>query len=143
MVAQAPTFTTAAELPPAGPKTGAEIVEVIQGGQAVRMTTAGIAKVDRYDLLISATSGALDAAVSMNYTLDNTAATAKTITFAGFTANRAITAVIKIKGNAGNLTWPGTIVWNNSVAPTLGTTSTIVVLYWDGTEMIGMQGASV
>lgn len=143
MVAQAPTFTTAAELPPAAAKTGAEIIEMIQGGQAVRMTAAQLTKVDRYDLAISATTGAMDAAASLNYTLDNTAATAKTITFSNFTASRAITAVIKIKGKAGNLSWPGTIVWNNSTAPILGTTSTIVVLYWDGTEMIGIQGATV
>lgn len=142
MAAQAPTFTPTTELPNAGPKTGAEKIEMVQGGTSVQMTASDLVKVDRYDLLISATSGAVDAAACLNYTLDNTGSSAKTIAFSNFTANRAMTVVIKVKGKVGNITWPGSVAWNNSIAPDLGTNTTMIVLYWDGTSFIGAQGAT-
>jgi hypothetical protein len=71
------------------------------------------------------------------------AATAKTLAFVNAPgANRAMTVVIAVTGNAAAITWPGSISWSGGTAPTLGATYTNVILLWDGTKWTGSVGAT-
>lgn len=98
-------------------------------------------KLDRYDLLVTESTGAIDASVGNCFTVDGTAN--KTITVTGLPAGRAMTLVIKFVGNGASLTWPGTLAWSNGTAPTLGATRTVVTLYWDGSDLTGTQALTV
>lgn len=102
----------------------------------------GWVEFNRYDLASVTVTGVCDAATSNVFVLDNTANTAKTISFANLPAGRVATFVVIINGKAGNMTWPAGVIWNNATAPELGTTVTSVVFLYDGTRLIGSVGAT-
>ena len=96
---------------------------------------------DRYDLKIGSTTGVLDLSLQQIFTVNATAN--RTISFLNTPpAGRSMTVVIELQGSGGSITWP-TITWNDGTAPTLGATSTVVVLLWTGSKWIGSVGASV
>ena len=96
---------------------------------------------DRYDLKIASTTGVLDLSAQQIFTVNATSN--RTISFLNTPpAGRSMTVVIELQGSGGSITWP-TITWNGGTAPTLGATSTVVVLLWTGTKWIGSVGASV
>lgn len=95
---------------------------------------------DRYDLKVGSTTAVLDLAVQQVFTVNAT--TNRTLSFANVPgSSRSMTVVIELQGTGGTITWP-TISWNGGTAPTLGATSTVVVLLWTGTKWIGSVGAS-
>lgn len=134
--------TTVADLAAAAAKDGTELVKVRQGGVDKKMTLADVMAFDKYDLKILASTGALAMDKQQVFTIDNTASTAKTLTFTGAPAGRAATFIVVIAGKAGAITWPGTnvLTWNADTPPDLGATRTVVVLLWDGATFTGMQG---
>lgn len=131
------------DLDDAGIKTGAELIEVMQDGARRKMTLEKAGAFDRYDLSITTTTGVIDVAQSQNYKIDNTTTGTRTVTISGAPANRALPVVINVLGKDGTIQWPGSISWNESKAPELGVTSTMVVLFWDGSGYTGIQGATI
>jgi hypothetical protein len=75
------------------------------------------------------------------FTLDNTANTAKTVSFVNLPAGRVATFMVLVSGKVGNVTWPAGVIWNNATAPELGATITNVVFLYDGARLIGSIGA--
>lgn len=105
-------------------------------------TSTGWVHVNRYDVLTAATLSVLDLAVCQAFTVS--AASSRTLTFANVPpADRAMTAVVTLSGSAGIITWPTGIVWLAGSAPTLGTTVTVVVLFWTGAQWLGTLSGSV
>jgi len=110
---------------------------------------------DRYDLAIQAISATatIDPAVNLFAKVDNSAATAKTITLAdgpkvgGAIGARALTVVVKINGAAGTITFAATgatvLVWNGGSPPGLTGSRTVLTFLWDGVEWTGASGAVV
>lgn len=135
--------TTVADLAAAATKDGTELVRVRQAGVDKKMSLADVMAFDKYDLKVAASAnGALAMDKQQVFTIDNTAATAKTLTFNGAPAGRAATYVVVIAGKAGAITWPANnvLAWNADTPPDLGATRTVVVLLWDGATFTGMQG---
>lgn len=131
-------------LQPAATKTGFEVIEVTQAGEQRTMGLADAVKFDRYDTKVMTTTGAMDLNVAQVYKIDNTTAGTKTVTIANAPAGRALNLIVKIAGKVGTVQWPaGSITWDASKAPELGAASTIVVLFWDGSEFNGSQGATI
>jgi aromatic ring-cleaving dioxygenase len=110
------------------------------GGRYMRRNGEWI-RLNTYDLVVSSATTVLDLSVSQVFTIDNS--TNRTITIVNPpAATRAMTVVIVINGSTGAITWPANVFWNQGAAPTLGTTTTVVTLLWDGTRWIGTTGAS-
>lgn len=115
----------------------------------------GWASFDRYDLPIQQISATatIDPANYLVAKIDNSAATAKTITLAdgpkaaGAIGARALTVVVKINGSAGVITFAATgatvLVWNGGTPPSLTGTRTVLTFFWDGVEWTGSSGAVV
>jgi hypothetical protein len=113
------------------------------------------ASFDRYDLPVQAISATatVDPATNLFAKVDNSAATAKTITLGdgpkagGAIGARALTVVMKINGAAGVITFAATgatvLVWNGGSPPTLTGSRTILTFLWDGVEWTGASGAVV
>ena len=97
-------------------------------------------KVDKYDLKVTTTTGAADVNASQVFKIDNTTASAKTVTVTNAPAGRAMTIVVKIKGATGTIAYGNTVVWDGGAQPALGTTFTLITLFWDGTEFTGSAG---
>jgi hypothetical protein len=112
------------------------------GKQYLRKNGAWVS-LDVYDLKMNAAAaGVLDLAIGNVWSVANSTAT--TISFKAGTvpgATRTMTVVLVIQG-AATITWP-TITWSGGATPTLGASTTIVTLLWDGTKWIGTVGASV
>jgi hypothetical protein len=105
-------------------------------------TVAGWVKLDRYDVAVAATTGVLDLAVQQVFTISATVA--RTISFANVPdATRAMTAVVNLTGTGGTITWPASITWAAGSAPVLAATITVVVLYWTGTQWVGVLSVNV
>ena len=110
---------------------------------------------NRYDLLIKAMSatGSIDPATDMFVKVDNSGATAKTITLldgpkvGGPNGARALTLVVKISGAAGVITFAPSgatvLVWNTGSPPALTGSRTVITFLWDGVEWVGASGAVV
>ena len=96
-----------------------------------------VSNFDRYDILVNTTNGAIDANTTQVIKVDNTTASAKTVTVSNAPAGRAMTFVIKVTGKAGTIAYGNTVTWSGGTAPVLGTTQTLVVLFWDGSSFIG------
>jgi hypothetical protein len=113
------------------------------------------AEFNRYDLPVKAMSatGTVDALVDMFIKVDNSAATAKTITLSDGpkvgspNGVRALTIVMKIQGAAGVITFAPTgatlLVWNGGSPPALTGSRTILTFLWDGVEWTASSGAVV
>jgi hypothetical protein len=142
IIPEVPHIPATTELAAAGAKDGSELIEVTQAGVPKKMALAAAIAFDKYDLKVQASTGALDFSKQQVHTIDNSAATAKTVTFSGAPAGRAATYVVVILGKAGAVTWPGatTLAWNADTPPDLGANRTVVVLLWDGATFTGMQG---
>lgn len=136
-----PIFKKSSELDPAGPITKAEIIEIIQGGLPKKTTIDDITKKDVQDVL-SGTGTSMVAGERQVTVIDNSTSTAKTVTITGAPDGRAMTFVIVVNGGAGAFTWPAGVVWDKNTQPKLGTTRTLVVIFWDGTNFTGNQGAT-
>ena len=136
-----PIFKKSSELDPAGPITKAEIIEIIQGGLPKKTTIDDITKKDVQDVL-SGTGTSMVAGERQVTVIDNSTSTAKTVTITGAPDGRAMTFVIVVNGGAGAFTWPAGVVWDKNTHPKLGTTRTLVVIFWDGTNFTGNQGAT-
>ena len=54
-----------------------------------------------------------------------------------------MTVVIRFLGKGASLGWPSNLAWSNGTAPVLGTTRTIVTLFWDGEFLTGTQALTV
>jgi hypothetical protein len=137
-----PAALTTPELEAAVAKNGTELIEVTQDGEAKKMSLVEAVAFDKYDLKVQSSTGALDMSKQQVFTIDNSAATAKTLSFTGAPAGRAATFIVVILGKAGAVTWPDatTLAWNADTPPDLGTNRTVVVLLWDGATFTGMQG---
>jgi hypothetical protein len=110
---------------------------------------------NRYDLPIKAMSatGTIDATTDMFVRVDNSGATAKTITLSdgpkvgSVNGARALTIVMKIMGSAGVITFAPTgatpLVWNSGSPPALTGSRTVLTFLWDGVEWTGASGAVV
>lgn len=98
-------------------------------------------KLDRYDLLVTSTTGAMDVSVSQVFKVDGTAS--KTMSFTNLPTNRAMTIVIVFAGSGASLTWPSGLAWSNGTAPVLGTTRTVITILWDGTNLTGTTSLTV
>jgi hypothetical protein len=110
---------------------------------------------DRYDVPILALSatGGIDPNVNLFCRIDNSGATAKTITLADGpkTASpngaRALVVVVKVNGAAGVITFAPTgatpLVWNTGSPPALTGSRTYLTFTWDGVEWVGAAGAVV
>lgn len=77
-----------------------------------------------------------------NVVLIDATANPVTVQFSNEPTEQAMAVVVKIKGN-NPVTWPVDIGWNKEQAPELGDAFTNVVLFWDGTEWDGIEGAKV
>lgn len=96
---------------------------------------------DRYDTATLVATADLDLAQSNVFTVD--ASVNRTLSFSNVPGTtRAMTVVVYLTGNAGVITWPAGIAWNEGTAPVLSTTFTTVVLFWNGTGWTGGLGAS-
>jgi hypothetical protein len=95
-----------------------------------------------YTVKTGPATAALDLAVQNVFTVD--ASVARTLTFANSpgSATKALTVVVVVRGNAGVVTWPGSITWAANTTPVLGATFTTVVLLWDGIGWTGSVGAT-
>jgi len=110
---------------------------------------------DRYDVPILALSatGGIDPNVNLFCRIDNSGATAKTITLAdgpktgGPIGARALVLVVKVNGAAGVITFAPTgataLVWNTGSPPALTGSRTYLTFTWDGVEWVGAAGAVV
>lgn len=90
----------------------------------------------RYDLAIKPTTGASDLNDSQVFTVDNSTATAKAITFQNAPAGRAMTVVVDVAGSVGAVTFPVTVEFAAGVDTSLSTTRTLLILFWDGSKFI-------
>lgn len=98
-------------------------------------------KLDRYDLLVTESTGAMDVSVSQVFQVDGTAS--KTMSFTNLPAGRAMTIVIVFSGSGAVLTWPSNLAWSNGTSPVLGATRTVVAVLWDGTNLTGTTSLTV
>ena len=110
---------------------------------------------DRYDVPILALSatGSIDPLVNLFCKIDNSGATAKTITLGdgpktgGPIGARALVLVVKVNGAAGVITFAPTgataLVWNTGSPPALTGSRTYLTFTWDGVEWVGAAGAVV
>ena len=92
---------------------------------------------DRFDLKFQTTTGLLDLENCQAFILDNTTASAKTITLLGLPSGRAMTFSLQIQGNVGTVTLPSSVIWKNEVAPTLKNSLNSLFFYSNGTSIIG------
>lgn len=93
----------------------------------------------RYDLDVVATTAALDLSLSQVFKIN--ASQPRVLTFTNPpAANRAMTLVLHITGKS-DVTWPPSILWNNSQTPVLGNAWTTVILIWVGDGWVGSVGA--
>lgn len=105
-------------------------------------STGAWVKFNRYDLAkVVSTDGSVDCALYNGAEIDGTKT--QTIALNNLPAGRIMTVVITVVGKGGNLTWPAALKWSNAEAPTLGTSYTNVVVYWDGSRLTGSVGQSV
>lgn len=105
-------------------------------------SSAAWVKFNRYDLAkVVSADGSVDCAQYNGAEIDGTKT--QTIALNNLPAGRIMTIVITVVGKGGNLTWPAALKWSNAEAPTLGTTYTNVVVYWDGSRLTGSVGQSV
>lgn len=137
-------YDTSSTTPQARTSSGWVNVPVLEAptdsGYYVRVNSAW-KKLDRYDLLVTSSTGAMDVNVSQVFKVDGTAN--KTMSFTNLPPNRAMTIVIVFSGSGASLTWPGTLAWSNGTAVTLGTTRTVVTILWDGTNLTGTTSLTV
>ncbi len=137
-------YDTSSTTPQARTSSGWVDVPVLEAptdsGYYVRVNSAW-KKLDRYDLLVTSTTGAMDVNVSQVFKVDGTAN--KTMSFTNLPADRAMTIVIVFTGSGASLTWPGNLAWSNGTSVTLGTTRTVVTILWDGTNLTGTTSLTV
>ena len=98
---------------------------------------------DRYDLLIKSISATytIDPLAEQFVKLDNSGATAKTISIADGPVGRGMLVVLDVVGVAGAISYGGTnIKWDGNVIPSLTGTKNLITFTWDGTVWIGGKG---
>lgn len=92
----------------------------------------------RYDLASTATINTLDLSQQQVFTVD--ASSNRTLAFANEPGSgRAMTAVVRIMGDSGAITWPASIEWADGEAPELRESWTVVALLWDGGTWRGFK----
>lgn len=101
---------------------------------------------DRYDLAIKNISATytIVPANEQFVKLDNSGATAKTISLGNHTGTRAMVVVLRIAGVAGAVSYGGTnIKWDNNTIPSLSGTVNYILFTWDGEFWTGSKGANL
>ncbi len=143
-----------AELPaaPAVPVQEApeDAKDYVRNGGVWKELTLPKVTFDTYNLKssVSATGAlAVDVAVQQAYSVTNTAAGGRSISFVNGPAGRMVTAVLVIDGATGELTWTGSnLSWSESKEikkADLGATKTVIAFVWDGVNRwIGTKGAA-
>lgn len=114
-------------------------------GDYVRRST-GWTRLDRYDLRLNTVTSSenldLSTCTNFRFTLSGN----RVVSFLPSSipaSTRTMTLVFTIKGNSGVITWPASVLWHQGVLPEYGATSTTIVMYWDGTNWIANQGATI
>ncbi|AKJ73310.1 capsid and scaffold protein [Salmonella phage 41] len=137
-------YDTSSTTPQARTNAGWVDVPVLEApgdnGYYLRVNSAW-KKLDRYDLLVTSSTGAMDVSVSQAFKVDGT--TNKSMTFTNLPANRIMTIVIVFNGGGASLNWPAALAWSNGAPPVLGTTRTVVTILWDGTNLTGTTSLTV
>lgn len=90
----------------------------------------------RYDLAVKATTGSSDLAEAQVFTLANSVAGAKAVSFTNMPAGRAMTVVIEVTGNAGAVSMPVGTDFAVGVDTSLSATRTLLILFWNGTKFM-------
>jgi hypothetical protein len=91
---------------------------------------------------VGTSTGVLDLSLQQVFTISAT--TSRTISFINApNATRAMVVAVNLVGTGGVITWPSIITWADGIAPTLAATITVVVLYWTGTQWVGVVSANV
>lgn len=105
--------------------------------------TTTVLPFDRYDLKKMDTTGEMDLSVSQVFSLNNRMGDQTTQLFiSNAPSNRSMTIILEINGFNGTVIFPSETIWSNGV-PTLSAGKAIVVLYWNGTTLIGSAGPSI
>jgi hypothetical protein len=121
------------------------------GKQYIRKNSAWVS-FDRYDLPVTSISATatIDPLVTAYIDVDNTGATAKTLTLSPGTTGRAQTVAMLIRGAAGTITFAANggaaLGWNTGTPPSFTGAKTVLTFLWTGstaTGWIGAQGAVV
>lgn len=90
-------------------------------------------KLQVYDLAVDTlVGGAGNLDNAQVFRLDNTTTGGKSVNLTGMPANRAMTVVLVVKGNAGALSMPAGTVYAVGITGAMSPTETIFVLFWDG-----------
>ena len=98
-------------------------------------------QLDRYDLLVMSTTGVIDVMRAQIVTVDANAD--RIIDLQNLPAGRAMVIGIKLLGNRGIVKWKQRISWNQGFSPTLGGTSTLIVIFWDGSTLTGNTSITI
>jgi len=100
---------------------------------------------DRYDVLMKkiTTTYQIDPLVEQFVKLDNTAATAKTISLKAGPKDRGMVVVLVVVGITGGLLYDSTnIKWDLNTIPSLSGTRNVISFVWDGEFWLGAKGAN-
>ena len=133
-------------------KDGKQYVRVFLTNGTVPVWQELVIKIDRYDLPIKslAASATIDPKVDQVIALNNSTTAAKTLTLADGPKGasvRAQTLMITIAGSAGIVTFASTggtvLEWDTGTPPTMSGRLTNIILWWTGTQWLGMKGAVV
>lgn len=85
----------------------------------------------RYDLAVAPIGSGGNLNNQQVFTVDNSVAGVKTMSFTNMPAGKAMTVVLVVTGNVGTIAIPG-ITFAEGVENTVGPNKTIFVLFWDG-----------
>lgn len=85
----------------------------------------------RYDLAISPIGAGGNLDQRQVFTVDNSTAGVKTMSFTNMPAGKAMTVVLVVTGNVGTVAIPG-ITFADGIDNTVGPNKTLFVLFWDG-----------
>lgn len=133
-------YKTIADLKPAEPKTGLEIVEVFQNEKSRQMTVGELVAFDAYDCAVAV--GPVLTTDNQCFIIQNKTTGEKiTVTLPeNMNPQRARTITIVVYGKANEIAWPETIFWNDGILPQLGENVTVIGLLWDGLNLHGTVG---
>lgn len=90
-------------------------------------------RLERYDLAIAdSTDGSGDLETAQVFKIDNTTATAKTVSFTNPPAGRAMTVIVEVTGNAGAINMDAGVTVAKDLDTSLSPTQTVFVFFWNG-----------
>jgi hypothetical protein len=96
---------------------------------------------NRYTLKVAATTDALDLNEQQTFTVNASSAGTINLSFVNVPgAGRSMVVVVSVTGSTATINWPAGVNWDGGTGPVLGTTKTVVIMYWDGTSWTGLVG---